>query len=105
MLDDSNRGRLLQQRSLKRLDRLNLVANKLQEVREQRHTLLAKLQEDMNQEDIDAMTIGKDDVDVLRELRGYEDDKNDQESFKHTLEDRYGLLVRTYTHQYIIIIL
>lgn len=97
-LDDSNGGKLLQRRSLKRLNRLNLVASKLQEVREQRDTLLAKLQEDMDQEDIDAITIGKDDVDVLRELRGNADGKNDQESFKNTLEDRYGRLVRTYTH-------
>lgn len=77
---------------MQRLDRLRLVIGKMQEVREQRHALLAQLKEKMDQEDKDAASAGLDDSDVLGDLKG---SKVDIEAVaKKKLNQRYGSLVR-----------
>lgn len=81
----------LQKESLERLDRLNMVVNKMQEVREQRQILLSRLREKMNQEDKDAAAAGQDDSDVLGEVRGSKVDVMAVVTKK--LNDRYGNLV------------
>lgn len=66
------------------------------EVREQRQTLLSRLQEKMNQEDRDAAAAGQDDSDVLGEVRGSKDDVMAVVAKK--LNNRYGNLVCTYKY-------
>lgn len=78
---------------MKRLDRLNMVVGKLQEVRDQRQALLAQLRNEMDQEDAEAIAMGKDDADVLGELRGNEVDI--KVAVKNKIEERYGNLVCT----------
>lgn len=86
----------LQQESIERFDRLNIVVAKMREVREQRQILVSRLQEKMNQEDRDAIAAGQDDSDVLGELRGSKVDVMAVVAKK--LNDRYGNLVCTYKY-------
>lgn len=92
--DDCNEGRLqqLQRESMQRLDRLNLVVDKMREVREQRHTLLLQLRDEMDKEDAEAA--GQDDIDILGDLKGSEDEI--LVAIKKKLDDRYGKLVSIY---------
>lgn len=94
--DDCSEGRLqqLQRESMQRLDRLKLVVDKMREVREQRHALLLRLREEMDKEDKDAEAAGQDDIDILGDLKGSEDEI--LVAIKKKLDDRYGKLVRIY---------
>lgn len=86
----------LQQESIERLDRLNMVVAKMQEVREQRQILLSRLQEKLNQEERDAAAAGQDDSDVLGEVRGSKVDVLAVVVKK--LNDQYGNLVCSYRY-------
>lgn len=92
--DDETGGRLHQSRreSIMRLDRLKMVVDKMEEVREQRQTLLSRLRDEMDREDKDAAAAGQDDSDVLVELRGSNLDVS--KAVKKKLDDRYGTIVR-----------
>lgn len=93
---DNSRERIRQRDSLRRLDRLNLVVGKLQEVREQRQALLDRLRDEMDREDAEAIAIGKDDADILGELRCTDVDIT--VAVKKKLDERYGNLVCTITN-------
>lgn len=92
-IDENNGGRLrqLQRESIERLDRLNIVVEKMREVKEQRQTLLIRLRDEMDKEDRNALLTGQDDTDVLGEIRGSEEDIT--EAVKKKLNDLYGNLV------------
>jgi len=92
---------MLQQESIKRLDRLNMVVGKMKEVREQRQTLLSRLRDEMNREDKEAAAAGLEDADILGELRGSDIDVT--VAVKKKLDDRYGNLVRINMYYYIFI--
>lgn len=91
--NENNGGRLrqLQRESIERLDRLNIVVEKMREVKEQRQTLLIRLRDEMDKEDRNALLTGQDDTDVLGEIRGSEEDIT--EAVKKKLNDLYGNLV------------
>lgn len=91
--DENNGGRLrqLQRESIERLDRLNMVVEKMQEVKEQRRALLARLRGEMDKEDRNAVAAGQDDADILGESRGSEEDIT--VVVKKKLNDLYGNLV------------
>lgn len=106
--DDDNSGRLwrLQSESMERLDRLNVVVDKLQEVRSQRQILLSRLKNEMDQEEKIAATAGQDDADILGELRGTDIDI--KSAIQKKLDVRYGKLVgiiiqQFYTNYYVFI--
>lgn len=73
------------------MDRLNIVVNKLREVREQRHVLLKRFQDELEKEDKEALAAGQDDADIIGEFRGSE--LNLMSAIKKKLDARYGKLV------------
>lgn len=85
----------MQQDSIDRLDRLNVVVNKLQEVRDQRQLLLSRLKDEMDQEEKIIGGTGQEDVSILGDLRG--SDIDIKSAVKKKLDARYGQLVRTIT--------
>lgn len=79
--------------SIEQMDRLNLIINKVQEVREQRLTLCSRLKDEMEQEEKNADVVEKDNSDVLEEERR-ESEVDFIAKLKKKLDCRYGKLVR-----------
>lgn len=87
---DGNRSRLIQE-SMERMDRLNMIINKVKEVREQRLTLFSRLKDEMERDD---------GSDVLRDER-LESEVDVIAKLKKKLDGRYGKLVRI-THEFML---
>lgn len=90
--NDNKSGRLqvLQRESINRLERLNLVVKKMEEVREQRHMLLSQFREEMNRDN--RVVEEQDNLDILGDLKGTKDEV--VAAIRNKLNVRHGNLVR-----------